>query len=165
MHYLFVDDMTYCFWMCDQMVVCVEYDMIWCMCCLHVLYNMTWLSLCVREGKQSAQRKRSYGSPLVSIAEREETECREGLEPDAAERITNSPNSTTDNIEVRGITVHRGTKLMYIFSMSVCIILQSILLNIETEFIVVTQRHLWVSVKPRVMLHVQKETPNYQKRY
>ncbi|XP_039980396.1 androglobin isoform X2 [Xiphias gladius] len=40
--------------------------------------------------KQSAQKKCSHGSPLVSIAEREETECREGLEPDAA----NSPSST-----------------------------------------------------------------------
>lgn len=109
MHYLFVDDMAYCFWMCDQMLVCVEYDT------THVLFvrTVTWLSLCVREGKQSAQRKRSYGSPLVSIAEREETECREGLEPDAAERTTNSPNGTTDNIEVHGIAVRRGTKLMY----------------------------------------------------
>ncbi|XP_078130170.1 androglobin isoform X2 [Sander vitreus] len=52
------------------------------------------------EAKQSAQRKRSYGSSLVCIAEREETECREGLEPDAVERTTNSPNSTTDKIEV-----------------------------------------------------------------
>ncbi|TDH00464.1 hypothetical protein EPR50_G00188540 [Perca flavescens] len=52
------------------------------------------------EAKQSAQRKRSYVSPLVCIAEREETECREGLEPDAVERTTNSPNSTTDKIEV-----------------------------------------------------------------
>ncbi|XP_059212705.1 androglobin isoform X2 [Centropristis striata] len=52
------------------------------------------------ETEQSAQRKRLYGSPLVSIAETEETECRGGLEPDAAERTTNSPNSTTDKIEV-----------------------------------------------------------------
>ncbi|XP_018528148.1 androglobin isoform X1 [Lates calcarifer] len=51
------------------------------------------------EAKQSAQRKHSYGSPLVSIAEREETECREGLEPDATERTANSPNST-DKTEV-----------------------------------------------------------------
>ncbi|XP_038583723.1 androglobin [Micropterus salmoides] len=52
------------------------------------------------EAKQSTERKRSYGSPLVSIVEREEAECREGLEPDGAERTTNSPNSTTDKIEV-----------------------------------------------------------------
>ncbi|XP_078029942.1 androglobin [Epinephelus lanceolatus] len=52
------------------------------------------------KAKQNAQRKRSYGSPLVSIAEREETEWRESLEPDAAERTTNSPNSTTDKTEV-----------------------------------------------------------------
>ncbi|XP_040920516.1 androglobin [Toxotes jaculatrix] len=67
-----------------------------------------FLSYCVKsrvgsvpelEAKQSAQRKRSYGSPLVSIAEREETECREGLELDAAETTASSPNST-DKIEV-----------------------------------------------------------------
>ncbi|XP_041814551.1 androglobin isoform X2 [Chelmon rostratus] len=52
------------------------------------------------EAVQSARRELSYGSPLVSIAEREEAECREGLEPDAAERTANSPNSTTDKIEV-----------------------------------------------------------------
>ncbi|KAG8011319.1 Androglobin [Nibea albiflora] len=57
------------------------------------------------EAKMSAQRMRSYGSPLVSIAEREETECREGLELDAAERTTSSPSSTTDKIEVHRITV------------------------------------------------------------
>ncbi|CAK6961915.1 LOW QUALITY PROTEIN: androglobin [Scomber scombrus] len=51
------------------------------------------------EAKQSAQGKQCYGSPMVSIAEREETECREGLEPDAAERTTNSANST-DKTEV-----------------------------------------------------------------
>ncbi|XP_035806912.2 androglobin isoform X2 [Amphiprion ocellaris] len=51
------------------------------------------------EAKHSASRKRSSGSPLVSITEGEETECREGLEPDAAERTTNSPN-TTDKIQV-----------------------------------------------------------------
>ncbi|XP_026174868.1 androglobin isoform X2 [Mastacembelus armatus] len=50
------------------------------------------------EAIQSAQRK-TCGSLLVSIAESEETECREGLEPDAAECTTNSPNST-DKIEV-----------------------------------------------------------------
>ncbi|XP_019110501.2 androglobin isoform X3 [Larimichthys crocea] len=52
------------------------------------------------EAKMSAQRMRSYGSPLVSIAEREETERREGLELDAAELTTSSPSSTTDKIEV-----------------------------------------------------------------
>ncbi|XP_029984092.1 androglobin [Sphaeramia orbicularis] len=51
------------------------------------------------EATQNAQRKRSYGSPLVSIAEREETELREGLEPDAAECTSNSPNSA-DKTEV-----------------------------------------------------------------
>lgn len=49
------------------------------------------------EATQSTQRKRS---PLVSIAEREETECRGGLEPDAAECTANSPNITGVNIEV-----------------------------------------------------------------
>ncbi|XP_023262820.1 androglobin [Seriola lalandi dorsalis] len=56
-------------------------------------------SISEQETKQSAPRKLSSGSPLVSIAERAETEDREGLEPDAAERTTNSPNST-DKIEV-----------------------------------------------------------------
>ncbi|XP_044233309.1 androglobin isoform X2 [Thunnus albacares] len=51
------------------------------------------------EAKQSAHKKQCYGSPMVSIAEKEETECREGFEPDAAERTTNSANST-DKIEV-----------------------------------------------------------------
>ncbi|XP_071335416.1 androglobin isoform X2 [Trachinotus anak] len=51
------------------------------------------------EAKQSAQRKHFHGSPLVSIAEREETEDQEGHEPDAAERTTNSANNT-DKIEV-----------------------------------------------------------------
>ncbi|KAI3363725.1 hypothetical protein L3Q82_001339 [Scortum barcoo] len=52
------------------------------------------------EAKQNNQRKRSYGSLMVSIAEREESESREGLEPDPAEHTTNAPNSITDNIEV-----------------------------------------------------------------
>ncbi|XP_068580725.1 androglobin isoform X1 [Cebidichthys violaceus] len=52
------------------------------------------------EAEQSAGRRRSHGSPLVCIAEREESECRGGLEPDAAERTANSPNITKDNMEV-----------------------------------------------------------------
>ncbi|XP_029318550.1 androglobin isoform X2 [Cottoperca gobio] len=52
------------------------------------------------EATKSAQGKHSHASPLVSIGETEETECREGLEPDAAERTTNSPHGTTDKIEV-----------------------------------------------------------------
>lgn len=78
-----------------------------------------YVFLCVSEAEQSAQRKRSYGSLMVSIAEGEETECREGLEPDAAERTTNSLNSTTDKIEVHRITVCWGTKLIFTFSMCV----------------------------------------------
>ncbi|KAM7367866.1 hypothetical protein PAMP_014135 [Pampus punctatissimus] len=50
------------------------------------------------EAKQSAQRKQWCGSPMVSIAEREETECREGLESDAAECTSNT--NSTDKIEV-----------------------------------------------------------------
>lgn len=45
------------------------------------LYKITQESLCVREGKQ---RKLSYGSPLASILEREETDCEEGTDPDGA---------------------------------------------------------------------------------
>ncbi|KAJ4929190.1 hypothetical protein JOQ06_004805, partial [Pogonophryne albipinna] len=52
------------------------------------------------EARKSAQGKQSHGSPLVSIAEREETDCSGGLEPDAAERTTNKPNGTTGKIEV-----------------------------------------------------------------
>ncbi|KAM3603045.1 uncharacterized protein V6R79_015736 [Siganus canaliculatus] len=50
--------------------------------------------------KESAQRKQSCRSLLVSIAEREEAECREDLEPDAAERTTNLPSNQTDKKEV-----------------------------------------------------------------
>ncbi|KAF7669564.1 hypothetical protein LDENG_00174000 [Lucifuga dentata] len=51
------------------------------------------------EAKQSAQKKQSYSSPLVPIAERQEAEYSECPEPDAAECTANSPNST-DSIEV-----------------------------------------------------------------
>ncbi|KAG7239189.1 hypothetical protein INR49_029940 [Caranx melampygus] len=51
-------------------------------------------SISEQEVKQNTQKKYSYGSPLVSIAESLETEEREGLEPDAAECTTNSANST-----------------------------------------------------------------------
>ena len=67
------------------------------------------------EAKQSAQGKQCYRSPMVSIAEREETECREGLEPDAAERTTNSANST-DKTEVPRITVRYKHKGAFIHS-------------------------------------------------
>lgn len=101
------------------------------------------VSLCVREAKQSAQRKHSSGSPLVSVVEREETECREGLEPDATEHTTNSPDSTTDKIEVHRITVCWGTNLIYIYRMCLFNILQSIPLNIEPQLIVVITSHLF----------------------
>ncbi|XP_034555079.1 androglobin isoform X2 [Notolabrus celidotus] len=52
------------------------------------------------EAKQSSQRKRSHGSLLVSITEREESECREGLELDAAECSTNTANDITEKMEV-----------------------------------------------------------------
>nr|XP_019953171.1 PREDICTED: androglobin [Paralichthys olivaceus] len=51
------------------------------------------------EAKQGAQRMHSHGSPLVPIAEREGTDCRDGLEPDAAEHKANSP-SNSGNIKV-----------------------------------------------------------------
>lgn len=81
------------------------------------------MSLCVREVKLSTQRKYSCGSPLVSIAEREETEEQEGLEPDGAECTTNSANGTNKK------EVHRIT-LCWAHSVSMCVftILQSILL-------------------------------------
>lgn len=66
---------------------------------------MTQVSLCVREAEQSAQRKQSYRSPLVSISEREETDRGEGTDPDGAEYTTNSPNSAGDNMEVHRIIV------------------------------------------------------------
>lgn len=99
-----------------------------------------YMSLCVREAKQSAQRKRSYGSSLVCIAEREETECREVLEPDAVEHTTNSPNSTTDKIEVHRITVSWGTELIYTFSVCVFNMLEHFV--VEPQLIVVTPSHL-----------------------
>ncbi|XP_008298030.1 androglobin, partial [Stegastes partitus] len=49
--------------------------------------------------KQDASGKCSYGSPLVSITEEGEAECRGGPEPDAAERTASSPNSA-DKIQV-----------------------------------------------------------------
>ncbi|XP_039873189.1 androglobin isoform X8 [Simochromis diagramma] len=51
------------------------------------------------ETKQNTPRKCSHRSPLVSITEEEETEYQEGLELDAAECTTNSPNCT-DKMEV-----------------------------------------------------------------
>ncbi|XP_029903702.1 androglobin [Myripristis murdjan] len=51
------------------------------------------------EAKQDNQRKDSCNSALVSFAEKEESESREGVEADAAEPNRNSPN-TTDSIEV-----------------------------------------------------------------
>lgn len=81
---------------------CHDYNMMLPVYALNMLHE--YVSLCVREAKQSAQRKRCCGSPMVSIAEREETDCREGLEPDAAECTTNSANST-DKIEVLRFTV------------------------------------------------------------
>lgn len=57
------------------------------------------MSLCVREGQQSAQQRPSYGSPLVSISEREETDCGEAG-PDGVGWTTNSPSSAADNMEV-----------------------------------------------------------------
>ncbi|KAM7395355.1 hypothetical protein PAMA_006897 [Pampus argenteus] len=65
------------------------------------------LSYCVKksvgpilelEAEQSAQRKQRCGSLMVSIAEKEEIECREGLDPDAAECTSNA--NSTDKIEV-----------------------------------------------------------------
>ena len=90
-----------------------------------------FVCVCVREAKQSAQRKRSYGSPLVSIVEGEEAECREVLEPDAAERST-TPHSTTDKTEVHRMTVCWGTELIY----TACVLL--LLLNIYPQSIEVT---------------------------
>lgn len=72
-----------------------------------------YASFCVRDAKQSAQRKRSHKSPLVSIVERENAEGREGLESEASECTTSPPNDTPDNIEVHTMTVCRGTKVMY----------------------------------------------------
>lgn len=63
------------------------------------------MCLCVREAKQNPRRKCSHRSPLVSITE--EAEWRKGLELEAAERTTNSPNGT-DRMEVYVIIVHKG---------------------------------------------------------
>lgn len=60
------------------------------------LYHTTRVSLCVREGQQ----RPSYGSPLVSISERQETDCGEAAEPDGVGWTTTSPNSAADNMEV-----------------------------------------------------------------
>ncbi|XP_068199432.1 androglobin [Antennarius striatus] len=54
-----------------------------------------------QETNQSAQGKHCYTSPLVSIAEREETEFKECPEPDAPECTPNSSNSTTEEKEFK----------------------------------------------------------------
>lgn len=54
------------------------------------------MSLSVRDGKQ---RKRSF--PLVSISEREETDCGEGTEPDGAECTADSADSAAGRVKVR----------------------------------------------------------------
>lgn len=59
------------------------------------------MSLCVREVKQ---RKWSYGSPLVSIFEGEETDCEDGTESDGAQRTANSANR--GSVKVRKLGWH-----------------------------------------------------------
>ena len=95
--------MVYYFWMCYQFCN-HDYDV----CPFNMEHEHA--SLYVREAKQSAQKKRSHRSPLVSIVERENAEGREGFESDASECTTSSPNGTTDNIEVHTVTL----KLMYV---------------------------------------------------
>ncbi|CAJ1078450.1 androglobin isoform X2 [Xyrichtys novacula] len=50
--------------------------------------------------EQSTQGKRSHGSLLVSITEREESECREGHELNPAECLTNTSINTSETTEV-----------------------------------------------------------------
>ncbi|KAM9704107.1 androglobin [Menidia menidia] len=50
-----------------------------------------------KEAKQIAPRKHSHRTPLMSITEREETECQQSLEPDIAGCTTNSPNNRDKN--------------------------------------------------------------------
>lgn len=66
---------------------------------------MTQMSFCVREGKQIPPRKQTYTASLMAISEREESDCREGTEPDGAECSTNSPNSAADSMEVHRIII------------------------------------------------------------
>ncbi|XP_068433477.1 androglobin isoform X3 [Clinocottus analis] len=66
-----------------------------------LFYHMeSSVGLIPKDDLQSAQKKHHHRPSLVSIAERQESEYQAGLEPDAAECTTNSPNITEDKIEV-----------------------------------------------------------------
>lgn len=59
--------------------------------------------LCVREGKQRAQRVLDYVSPLASISETEESDCGEGAEPKGAERSANSATGSVNVSDVKWV--------------------------------------------------------------
>ncbi|XP_041661705.1 androglobin [Cheilinus undulatus] len=63
------------------------------------------------EAKLSTQRRRSHGSLLVSITEREESESQEGTESDTTDHTTSSSNDTPDKTHVQGHSVCWATKV------------------------------------------------------
>lgn len=75
-----------------------------------------------RVDEQTAAGGGSCGSSQGSISEREETKSPEGREA-ASVHGTRSPNKTTDSTKVDGVNVCRDVKLMLIFTMSCCILL------------------------------------------
>lgn len=88
-----------------------------------------------RVDKQSAARAGSCGSSQVSISEREETKSPEVQEA-ASAHGTRSPNKTTDSTKVDGINVSHDIKLMLIFTMSRCILLDmELVVGILSDFI------------------------------
>lgn len=88
-----------------------------------------------RVDKQSAARGGSCGSSQVSISEREETKSPEGQEA-ASAHGTRSPNKTTDSTKVDGVNVSHDIKLMLIFTMSRCILLDmELVVGILSDFI------------------------------
>lgn len=88
-----------------------------------------------RVDKQTAAREESCGSSQVSISEREETKSPEGRQAASAQG-TRSPNKTTDSTKVDGVIVCRDVKLMLIFTMSCCILLDvELVVGILSDFI------------------------------
>lgn len=89
----------------------------------------------------------------MSIAEILETEEREGLEPDAAERTANLANSTNKK------EVHRTT-VCWAHAVTMCVftILQSILLfNIKLQLNMVTKSHLFDSYEAKLCVQKLKQ--------
>lgn len=88
-----------------------------------------------RVDKESAARGGSCGSSQVSISEEEETKSPEGQEA-ASTHGARSPNKTTDSTKVDGVSVSHDIKLMLIFTMPRCMLLDmELVVGILSHFI------------------------------